>query len=324
MAPWQATGRLATPRRIAAAAAFAALGLVAARAHADGLPLSFTPPSAPVYADLAVAADPPTADPSSPPRQPLPPSLGQQPLVLPPVPNPTPSQTNTNQLNQLFLFENTPDICAAGEGYLTGDFRFFKLPGNNREYRYQLQGQYGVTDQIAAGAFVPVVTPDRATTTRTGLGDITLYAQYKFDQLIDPAVVDVTGQVDLVLPTGSRSEARDNAQLAVRPLLLAYKDFGQQGPGDLGFYGLVGTTITSHIDLRIGVAATYEIERFVGVVELTDETGVRRGVPQLDVTPGLAYRGLGPLVLQVGIPVGVNSGSPDYGVVVKATWAFAK
>ena len=252
---------------------------------------------------------------------PVPPSLGQQPFVTEQELDLTPSQTNTNQLNQLLTFETTPDICAAGEGYLAVDFSFLKFPGQTKEYRYQLQGQYGFTDQIAGGAFVPGITSELGTT-NSGLGDITLYAQYKFDKFVSPEIINLTAQLDLVLPTGNRSELRDTGKFGVRPIILAYKDFGQHGPGILGAYASFGFTLTTNSDVRVAIGGTYQIDRLAAILEFYDQTGSHQGGPQVLITPGLSYRGFSPWELSVGVPLGLNNGSPDWGIIAKLTYVF--
>jgi hypothetical protein len=247
-------------------------------------------------------------------------SLGQQPFPPAKVQDLTPSQTNTNQLNQLFQFETTPDICAQGEGYITGNFDFLKYPGTTKQYRYQIQGQYAFTDQIAVGGFLPGIT-SKTTRTSSGLGDFTIYAQYKLDQFINPEIVNVTVQLDMILPTGDSGEMRDTGKFGVRPLLLAYKDFGLHGPGSFGVYGFAGFTITTNSDLRLGAAATYQINEWVGIIELYDQNGIH-GHPFVQITPGISYRGLGPWEFTVGVPVGVSKGTPDWGIIAKITYAF--
>jgi hypothetical protein len=268
--------------------------------------------SALTYLDDAAVTDP---------KPPEPASLGQQPF--PPAekePDLTPSQSNSSQLNQLFQFENTPDTCAAGEGYITGSFSYLKFPGTTKAYRYQIQGQYGFTDQIAAGAYIPVVTA-KMNSTSTGAGDVGIYAQYKLDQFINPEIVDVTVQLDMILPTGDRTAMQDTGKFGVRPLILAYKDFGQHGPGDLSLYGLLGFTITTNSDIRAGIAATYQYQNLVGIFELFDQAG--SGIrPLLEFTPGFAYRRFAPWEIAVGVPVGVTSGTPDWGVTFKLTYVF--
>ena len=302
----------------AAVAALLLAGRVTTAASDDG--------EAPVVAAAATAPATPAAGPAS---------LGQQPLVpeLPPLPTEqpadvTPSQTNTNQFNQLFQFETTPDICAAGEGYLSGQGKYVRYGADNEQVRGTVQGQYGVTDQIAVGAYVPVVY-NRAPTgvggrtqSSTDTGDVGLYGQYKFDKLVNPEIVDITAQIDLILPTGNATQRRDTGKVGVRPLALIYKDFGRQGPGTLGVYGLLGFTATTNSDLRVGVAATYEVRRLAAVVEFIDTTGTRTGKPQVILTPGLIYRGFKAFELAAGVPLGLNQGSPDWGVTVKLTYAF--
>jgi len=264
---------------------------------------------------------PPAVTPATPPA---PSSLGQQPFPAAVPEDLTPSQTNTNQLNQLFQLETTPDICAAGEAYVTADFNFLKYPGSLKQYRYQLQGQYGLTDQIALGGFVPgITTQDLLNHTYTGLGDITLYGQYKLDQFVNPEVVDLTVQLDMVLPTGNNTQMRDTGRFGVRPLLLAYKDFGQHGPGYFGVYGLIGFTFTTNSDFRFGAAATYQINDWVGIFEFYDQDGIH-GHPYVQLTPGITYRGLSQWELSLGMPVGVTTGTPDWGIIAKLTYAFAK
>ena len=254
----------------------------------------------------------------------LPPSLGQQPF--PTAVNEadqTPSQTNTNQLNQLFQFETTPDMCAEGEAYVTANFDFVKYPGNSKVYRYQIQGQYGITDQVAVGAYLPLIS-SKTKGTHFGLGDVGLYGQYKFDRIINPQIINVTGQLDIILPTGDHSVLRDTGKFGVRPLLLLYKDLGLCGPGDLGFYGLLGFTLTTNTDVRCDLAMTYQINDLVGVAEFDAQAGDKQGRPLIQFTPGLIYRGLAPWEIGIGVPIGVNSGTPDWSLNFKLTYAFQK
>jgi hypothetical protein len=262
----------------------------------------------------APAAPQPVATPSS---------LGQQPFPAVNEADETPSQTNSNQLNQLFQFETTPDICAAGEGYATANFDFVKYPGTNKVYRYQLGGQYGLTDQIAVGAYIPLIS-SKTNGTHFGFGDVGIYGQYKLDKIINPEIINVTGQLDLVLPTGNRSELRDTGKFGVRPLVLVYKDFGQRGPGDLGIYSLFGFTLTTDTDVRFDLAATYQINDLVGVFEFDSQAGEKQGRPLIQFTPGLVYRGLSPWEVAIGVPIGVNSGTPDWTLNFKLTYAFQK
>jgi hypothetical protein len=294
-------------------------------------------PATPARADdmrtdvMAMFQDAPSTAPVTPSvQQPSPPqasqqaSLGQQPF--PAAANEadlTPSQSNTNQLNQLFQFETTPDMCAEGEAYVTGNFDFVKYPGNTKVYRYQIQGQYGVTDQIAVGGFLPLIS-SKTNGTHFGLGDIGIYAQYKLDRIINPQIINITGQLDLILPTGNHSELRDTGKFGVRPLLLLYKDFGMWGPGDLGFYGLFGFTLTTNTDVRCDLAMTYQINDLVGVAEFDSQAGDKQGRPLIQFTPGLVYRGLTPWEIGIGVPVGVNSGTPDWSLNFKLTYAFQK
>ena len=235
----------------------------------------------------------------------------------------TASELGSNQLDQLFSFETTPDKNAKNEGYVTAEFSFLKFPGSRRQFRETVQGEYGITDQWAAGAFIPVGTTELGHT-HTGVGDITFFGQYKFDKLINPDVVNVTAQLDVVLPTGNRTDGLDTGKFGVRPLILAYKDFGPIGDGELGAYGVFGGTITTDSDLRAGVAVTYEINRIAGIVEVFDQTGGFNGKPLLTVTPGFSFRQIDPLELVVGFPLGVTENSPHWGITVKLTYAFGK
>ena len=331
----QTTGPVLAAALAAALAAVALLATPRRSPAADTGPVTVGPgwpllllsaqdvePAPPTSAPAPASDAGPVFGPASLGQQPLTPDQ-QQPLPTEQPADQTPSQTNTNQFNQLFQFETTPDVCAAGEGYLSGQFNYLKFPGSVREYRYQIQGQYGITDQVAAGAFIPVVHADYEGS-HTGTGDVGLYGQYKFDRLINPEIVDVTAQVDVILPTGSSTQLRDTGHFGVRPLALVYKDFGRQGPGTLGAYGLLGFTVTTNSDFRLGLAATYEIDRLAGVLEFSDITGNRLGRPLVSVTPGFVYRGWGPLELAAGIPLGVNNGSPHWGVTFKLTYDFQK
>jgi hypothetical protein len=251
-------------------------------------------------------------------------SMGQQPFPIVNERDQTPSLINNYQLVQLFQLEATPDTLAAGEAYVTGNFDFVKFPGPDKQYRYQVIGEYGITNQISAGTFIPLISSKNGNGTHVGFGDVGIYGKYKFDRLIDPQVIDLTAQLDMILPTGDRTRLEDTGKFGVRPLLLAYKDFGMHGPGDLGMYALLGFTITTNSDFRFGLAATYQYNDFVGIMEFYDQAGDKQGRPLVQFTPGLAYRGLDPLEFSIGAPIGVNSGTPDWGINFKITYLFPK
>ena len=262
-------------------------------------------------------------------------SLGQQPVqVEAPVP-PAPPQEDRHQLNQLFQFEATPDVCAAGEAYVSGQGNYFDdFPGaggldpfgyslKGQEVRLQVQGQYGITDQIAVGGYLPFIDNLKSGAS-TGLGDIGLYAQYKLDRVIDPQVVDVTAQLDVLVPSGDYNGFRDNGQVGVRPLALAYKDFGRHGPGVAGAYGLLGFTAAGRCDLRIGLAGTYEFGPVTGVLELFGVHGFGSARRSGFFTPGVVYRGVDSFEFALGVPLGISNTSPDWGVTFKVTYAFQR
>ena len=232
----------------------------------------------------------------------------------------TTSQSTSNQLNQLFFFETTNNKSAAQEAYVSGEFAYLDYSGPPYQYRYQVQGQYSFTDQLALGGFVPVIH-SKLINTNTGLGDLTLYGQYKLDQIIPHDVLDLTGQLDVVLPTGDRHEFRDTGRFGVRPMVQAYKDVGDIGPGRLGAYGELGFTLASDSDVRFGLAGTYEIQKFIGMLEFYTQAGSKLGRPLVLITPGLCFRP-GAYEFTIGIPCGLNKGSPDWGVIVKATVAL--
>ncbi len=255
-------------------------------------------------------------------------ALGVAAMAAPAHAQQTPSQTNSNQLNQLLVsdvFETTPNKNAAGEGYVNAEFRFVKYPGDVKQYLYDVKGEYALTDQLAVGGWVPLYNAKLGSTgSHTGFGDVTFFGQYKLDQLINPDVINLTAQLDVVLPTGSRTRLRDTGKFGVRPLIEAYKNFGQVGPGTIGAYALLGFNITTNPDVRIGAAGTYEWEKVVGILEFDDLAGDKRGRPLVTITPGVAYRGLNPFEFAFGLPFGVNDGSPDWGIIIKATYAFQK
>jgi hypothetical protein len=236
----------------------------------------------------------------------------------------TSSQSSSEQLNQLFLFETTPNKSAAGEAYASAEFTLLGFPHEVKQYRYQLQGQYSITNQLAVGGFLPYLDNTFSGGSNDGFGDLTFYAQYKLDQFINADVVNLTAQLDLITPTGDINRNLDTGRFGVRPAILVYKSFGQVGPGDIGTYGTFGFTLTTHTDVRIGVAMTYQWQRLVGVMEFDDRAGDNFGEPLITFTPGIVYVGTAPWELAVGVPLGANNASPDWGVVVKLTYAFEK
>jgi hypothetical protein len=232
------------------------------------------------------------------------------------------SQSSSTQLNQLFTFETTPNKSDAGEGYIDGQFRFGDFKSDMKQYYYQVQGQYSFTPQLAVGGSLPFYdTHDGGS--NSGLGDLAIYGQYNLDQFINPDVVDVTVQTDIIFPTGSIHHHFDTGRFGIRPLLLAYKDF-PTGPGEFGVYGLLGCTITTDSDLRIGLAGTYEYHRIYGILEFDDITGNHLNGPLVTITPGIAYAAVNPWEIAIGVPIGLNNASPQWGIQLKLTYAFQK
>lgn len=235
---------------------------------------------------------------------------------------PAVSQFSSTQLNQLFLFENTPNKSAAGEGYVSGHFSFMDFPHRISTERYEVQGEYAFSDQFAVGGIIPIIHNNIPGNSSTGFGDITPYIQAKLDSVIPHDIADVSFQFDVVLPTGDKGDRRDFGRFGVRPWIQAYKDFGAVGPGHFGAYGEMGFTLIDHSDFRWGLAAQYEYEKAVyGILEFYNQTGGYLGRPLVNLTPGVVIRP-GPFEFGIGLPFGLNDGSPRWGIVVRATWGW--
>lgn len=233
----------------------------------------------------------------------------------------TATQFTSTQLNQLFLFENTPDKSAQGEGYVTGFFEYTNYHHFSQE-RYQVQAEYGVTDVFAIGGFVPIIHNDIPGNSSSGFGDVTPYVHVKLDQLVPPDIINLSFQFDVVLPTGDKGDFRDEGRLGVRPWLQAYKDFGAAGPGHFGAYGEAGFTLTDLSDFRWGFALQYEYQKtFYGVLEFYNQMAGNLSRPLVVLTPGGAFR-TGPFEFALGLPIGLNKASPNFGVLLRATYAW--
>lgn len=234
----------------------------------------------------------------------------------------TSSQFTSTQLNQLFLFENTPQKSAQGEGFVTGFFEYTNFPHSFSQQRYEVQAEYALTDVFAIGGFVPIIHNDIPSNSSTGFGDITPYVHVKLDQLVPPDIVNLSFQFDVVLPTGDKGDIRDSGRLGVRPWLQAYKDFGAAGPGHFGAYGEAGFTLTDLSDFRWGFAFQYEYEKTVyGILEFYNQMAGNLGKPLVILTPGGAFR-TGPFEFALGFPIGLNNASPNFGVLVRATYGW--
>ena len=222
------------------------------------------------------------------------------------------------------------DLPAAGgtrlfTQYGAGVTTVYQAQVSGQQARFQLQGQYGITDRLAVGSYVPVVySPDDDDGNEVTTGDVGIYAQYKLDQLVPRRLLDLTAQLDLVLPTGKPSGLGDAGRIGARLAVLAYKDFGQLGPGVLGAYGFAAFTARRGPDASGGLAATYEFSNgLAAVAELTEVDASDFSSVAL-FTPGVIYRGLRPFELALGVPLGLSSGAPDWGVTFKLTYAFAR
>ncbi len=162
-----------------------------------------------------------------------------------------------------------------------------------------------------------------ATLKSNGAADVTLCGRYKFDRLVDPKLFSLTGQVDVVLPTSNSSQPYDPGRFGAHPLGLAYKDLGRVGPGRLGESGELGCTISGDADVRYGVAGTYELDRFVAVLELTGIAGSNYYGSFAQITPGLVWRGLDPFEVAASASAGIGSDAPDWSGTAKVTYALA-
>jgi hypothetical protein len=233
----------------------------------------------------------------------------------------TTSQATSNQLNQLFGFETTPNKSAMNEWYVSGEFRFLDFEHGVKTYLYQLQGQYSFTEQLAVGGILPFQDASFSGGSNEGMGNTIFYAQYKLDQLVNHDIVDLTAQGDFVIPGSSDTGASDH--FGVRPWILAYKGF-EVGGGEIGAYGALGFTLTTNPDFRMNLAGTYDWEKIVGVLEFTDIAGDKIGAPQVAITPGIVYHGINPWEFGLGLPFGLNNASPNWGIVLKVTFAFQR
>lgn len=226
------------------------------------------------------------------------------------------------QLNQLILLDNTPNRNDAGQFYATGEFQYLRT-NIEQTYTFDVRGEYGITNMISVGGEIPVIHNDPSGgidgDSHTDIGDITLNGQFSLDKILGlkhPEKLNVTGEFDVGLPTGSHDDGTGTSHLLIRPELLAYRDFGRIGEMDFSGYGLLGFDISTSSGMRLGFAGAFDVNHFTVLLEyllLVDSGG-----NTAFVSPGVVFRGFKNWELAFGVPI--NLGMDQWGVDFKATF----
>lgn len=228
------------------------------------------------------------------------------------------SQNGSEQLNSLLTL-STPDKNDKGEFYATGYFNFTRIP-NVKEYNFGVDGEYGITDQLAVGANIPISSIDVENgNSHTGFGDISVFAQLNLDSFLEIKQMDktnITAQLAISFPTGSERDGLGLGHVDFGPSLLAYHDFGHYGAGDVGGYGDAGFDLSTQSAAHLGFAATYEQRRISALLEWLITS--RGGNSNIFITPGIVYRGFENFELALGFPIAWRS--DQWGVTLKATY----
>ncbi len=229
-------------------------------------------------------------------------------------------------LNQLFRMD-VPSKSAQGEGYIGGQVTYFSLKSADL---LDIRGyaQYGVMPDITLSLTVPWRKVDiDGSGSESELVDIRIGGQYNLRQMIDPKIAMVAAQVVIALPIADDKKGLDKGEFQLEPSIVAYKSFGEMGGGVLAGYAQVGFNLSSGAHhLILAAAPTYTVYNdwtLVSEFYLACGRITKAGsASDLEWIPGVIYRGLKGFELGLGIPVGVTSDAPDWGIIGKVTWAW--
>jgi hypothetical protein len=213
---------------------------------------------------------------------------------------------------ELFVGEKIYSL-ERGEWYGIGAASFGKAP---HEKEFELSGEviYGLTDQIQLSGEIPLLYVDTDEGSHTGIGDISLAVNWNFWQQPNMAF---GVRSEFVFPTGDENRDLGGGQFAWAPSLLSGFRFGQAE-----VYASIGGEFGDGGDsfFTYSIAGAYPWKQFVGLAELTGESG--SGVDVLYFSPGVYWLPNDKLQLGLGIPIGVTSDSDDYRVVFKVAYEF--
>jgi hypothetical protein len=97
--------------------------------------------------------------------------------------------------------------------------------------------------------------------------------------------------------------------------------------GVLGLYRQIGAHISSGAHQNIlGASPNYTIYNDWTLISeftlLCGKPSKLASASDLEWIPGVAFRGLKGFEFAAGVPIGITSDAPDWGIILKANWAW--
>ncbi len=228
-----------------------------------------------------------------------------------------PDPSTGNGLVEELILGESPYPQEAGEFQITLSSEHLQS-GESHSTDLILEFEYGLTDSFQVSLEIPYGLIDAKEVGESdvdGIGDIGAGAMWNF---LNEAGFVVSAAVEVNFPTGDENDELGEGEAEVEPMLLAVIVFDWWE-----LYGGIGGEFTDDEDAltySAGVAAT--IGPVVGLLEFAGVTGTEEAEEVQYIAPGLAASILGDTEFEIGVPIGLNNDSADWGLTCRVVWEF--
>lgn len=177
--------------------------------------------------------------------------------------------------------------------------------------------ELGITDWLQVGVEVPYrwIDGKEGEEDEDGLRDVGVSVLCVL--LNDDALI-LSGAVEVNFPSGDEDKELGEGKIEVEPMLLGAARFD-----GIELYGGVGGEITDEDEVftySAGLVAA--LGPVVGLLEVSGESGAEGGGDEAVIAPGLAVEVMDDVELLIGVPIGLNDDSPDWGATFRVTAEF--
>lgn len=194
----------------------------------------------------------------------------------------------------------------------------------DRDFQLPLLLEYGITNRFQVAAAFPIEFLYGETARPTGLGNVELEAYYTF---VNDASAGRACGAGFAVGLPSATSGVGHRALRYEPILVAYQEFDAFAVN--GFAGLeiedpLSGDEPAQLGGQLGMAAFKQVGPLVPVLELLIE--IEADESRARLAPGLYWRPHRPKKWELGValPVGLTGDTPAFGVILLATWEFAR
>lgn len=202
--------------------------------------------------------------------------------------------------------------------------------------------EYGITENLTAELSIPYldteITSDGETTSQDGIGDIEFGAMYGLLHETDTLPAIAIG-VEVAAPAGDEDKGLGNDAWGYGATLAVSKRLTEDFTGHLALgYEFVNNatdvddgarTEVDEDEVSFGIGVAYDVSEALcltmelnGVEETEKTAEAKVRTHELYLTPGFNYEVVDDLQIGVGVAIGLNNDSYDYGAMGKIVYEF--